>query len=439
MNAPAIGPSLFPNEGVWTLAQLAAATPSVPAALGVPDTATLRGVAMRDQHGKWTPFAMQFEIGARKRVRKGPITAGDLVLFNIDVSAHDLGTTDSLTNFLQSWREYVPTPIPRGILQDAIQIRRQPSERFVPSWQFSFYERLQETSQSIAPPGPFPSIEASFLASSAGDAAAQWLQDESLNEYSSARAGIESRIWDPRAFFSKITREKDAIEVRITSSSAVQLECTVLFRIGPRSESRAEKLGNRNTLTFAVPRHAERCSIFLIGADNFCYDQRLVWLQSQQAQVFRAEEKPAERKIRRSQVTRLEGVDFVDRGRINELEAIRTSDFDLKTLIKLCEELNQSWENDSFFAVAALTRTILNHVPPLLGKRTFVEVAENYSGGRSFRDSMKHLEESARKIADGHLHSPVRKKEVLPSRTQVNFSRDLDVLLAEIVRQLGSA
>jgi hypothetical protein len=49
---------------------------------------------------------------------------------------------------------------------------------------------------------------------------------------------------------------------------------------------------------------------------------------------------------------------------------------------------------------------------------------------------MNHLDSSARKIADQHLHAQVRNSEVLPNIVQVDFSNDLDVLLAEIVRVL---
>jgi hypothetical protein len=67
----------------------------------------------------------------------------------------------------------------------------------------------------------------------------------------------------------------------------------------------------------------------------------------------------------------------------------------------------------------------------------FAEVANNYSGSRSFKESMQHLDLSARKIGDAHLHTQIRTKEILPTATQVNFANDLDVLLAEIVRILG--
>lgn len=47
---------------------------------------------------------------------------------------------------------------------------------------------------------------------------------------------------------------------------------------------------------------------------------------------------------------------------------------------------------------------------------------------------MSRLENSSRKIADSYLHTKIRKKESLPNKTQVNFSNDIDVLLAEIIR-----
>ncbi len=82
-----------------------------------------------------------------------------------------------------------------------------------------------------------------------------------------------------------------------------------------------------------------------------------------------------------------------------------------------------------------LTRGLLDHVPPIFGKTTFSEVANNYGGGgKSFRETMHHLENAARKIADAHLHTPIRESETLPVAQQVNFSPQLDVLLSEIIR-----
>ena len=128
---------------------------------------------------------------------------------------------------------------------------------------------------------------------------------------------------------------------------------------------------------------------------------------------------------------------FVDPTRLAELCAIQSLEFDLSRLVRYCEELNTNNERDCFLSTAMLVRAILDHVPPIFGCQNFAEVVNNYSAGnRSFRQSMEHLNNSLRKIADAHLHTQIRKSEILPNRTQVNFSSDLDVLLAEIVRVL---
>ena len=121
--------------------------------------------------------------------------------------------------------------------------------------------------------------------------------------------------------------------------------------------------------------------------------------------------------------------------RLDELRALSPPDFDFQKLIRLCEEINTAYSEGCYFATAMLTRGLLDHVPPIFGKTTFNEVANNYAGGgKSFKETMHHLENAARKVADAHLHMPIRKSETLPVAQQVNFSSQLDVLLSEIVR-----
>lgn len=126
---------------------------------------------------------------------------------------------------------------------------------------------------------------------------------------------------------------------------------------------------------------------------------------------------------------------YVDPLRIADLRRVDSTNFDLRKLIALCEELNQCYRAQCYHSVAALTRAIMDHVPPIFGYGSFVEVASNV-GPKSFKDSMQHLQNGARKIADQHLHGQVRAKESLPTRVQVDFSQTLDVLLGEIVRLL---
>jgi len=127
---------------------------------------------------------------------------------------------------------------------------------------------------------------------------------------------------------------------------------------------------------------------------------------------------------------------FVDPSRIEELSQVKNADFDLRKLIRFCEELNICYQNECYLAVAILTRALIDHIPPILAFNTFSEVVNNYAGTKSFKDHMKRLEDSSRKIADAHLHTGIRSKETLPTSTQVNFSNDIDVLLGEIIRIL---
>jgi hypothetical protein len=121
--------------------------------------------------------------------------------------------------------------------------------------------------------------------------------------------------------------------------------------------------------------------------------------------------------------------------RLAELRKLGQGQFDFKKLIRICEEINTSYGQECYFATAMLTRGLLDHVPPVFGKTTFAEVANNYSGsGKSFKETMHHLENATRKVADAHLHMHIRKSETLPTAQQVNCGQQLDVLLAEIVR-----
>ncbi|PKP20479.1 MAG: hypothetical protein CVU05_09050 [Bacteroidetes bacterium HGW-Bacteroidetes-21] len=130
---------------------------------------------------------------------------------------------------------------------------------------------------------------------------------------------------------------------------------------------------------------------------------------------------------------------YVDETRIDELRNIKNDKFDYAKLIRLCEELNSSYSQSNFYATGMLVRAIIDHVPPLFGYKKFEELANHYkSDGTeiSFKKSMLSLQTSMRNISDAYLHSHIRMKETLPNETQVDCKRDLDVLLAEVVRIL---
>jgi len=129
------------------------------------------------------------------------------------------------------------------------------------------------------------------------------------------------------------------------------------------------------------------------------------------------------------------GMTVIADSRLTELRALTPTEFDFKKVIRLCEEINTAYSVGCYFATAMLTRGLLDHVPPVFGFKTFSEVANNYAGGgKSFKETMQHLENGARKVADAHLHMPIRKSETLPTAQQVNCGQQLDMLLSEIVR-----
>jgi hypothetical protein len=127
---------------------------------------------------------------------------------------------------------------------------------------------------------------------------------------------------------------------------------------------------------------------------------------------------------------------FVNFDRIEELKKIK-SNYDLKKLIRLCEELNSVSASNNSICSSVLFRAIIDHIPPIFNFPDFKQFANNYQGGtKSFKKAMMNLENSLRNIADNNIHSQIRQNEVLPNLIQVNYSQELDLLLSEIIRVL---
>jgi len=152
--------------------------------------------------------------------------------------------------------------------------------------------------------------------------------------------------------------------------------------------------------------------------------------------LTRSQSAKPEKKVKPESLDGKDIEQYIDSERMTQLRAIKSESFDLSKLIALCEELNKCYANGCYVAVAMLARAIVDHVPPIFNSGTFTDVANTYPGSRSFKESMSNLDRSLRKIADAHLHVQIRKSETLPTKTQIHFSPDLDVLLGEIVRIL---
>ncbi len=128
---------------------------------------------------------------------------------------------------------------------------------------------------------------------------------------------------------------------------------------------------------------------------------------------------------------------FVDSERLSKLRGVASEKFDLAALVRMCEELNACWQNGCYYSVAALGRTILNHVPPVFGCSEFRQVCAQH-GGKSVKATLAHLRDSLRNIADHHLHAQIGRTMALPNAVQVDFRASLDVLLGEVVKKLST-
>lgn len=129
--------------------------------------------------------------------------------------------------------------------------------------------------------------------------------------------------------------------------------------------------------------------------------------------------------------------EFIATARLDTLRSANHVEFDCTRLICLCEELNACAAGGHAHAVILLIRAVLDHIPPVFGVSSFAEVASNYGGGgKSFKASAERLEKQARKVADRMLHQIIRNREVAPEMQEVDFSRELETVLAEVCRIL---
>ncbi len=121
---------------------------------------------------------------------------------------------------------------------------------------------------------------------------------------------------------------------------------------------------------------------------------------------------------------------YLDKYTLLRLIKIESKNFDLSRLIALCNELDDNYSLENYHSCVMLLRAILDHIPPIFGKTSFDDVCAQY-GGRSFKDIMRPLNETAKKIGDNYLHTQISKKVVVITKTQVDFQANLDMLLNE--------
>lgn len=154
------------------------------------------------------------------------------------------------------------------------------------------------------------------------------------------------------------------------------------------------------------------------------------------SKIVRAAVRAIERKRRTPVAPTFLPKHYVDPTRIVALQAIGKGLWDFTRLIELCREINIAASNRCHLSTAMLLRTIINHVPPVLGFSTFAEVANSYGGPKSQKSSKASMQLSETSpICTSILR--LGHEKTCPQRFRVDFAADLDVLLGEIIRVSG--
>jgi hypothetical protein len=117
---------------------------------------------------------------------------------------------------------------------------------------------------------------------------------------------------------------------------------------------------------------------------------------------------------------------YIDAQVIAAIKAREGADrFDRSKLLRLIDELNDNQARGNRYAVHALLRAILDHIPPMLGSADFPAAVSNYRWSRTDRGYMRKLLDFKLQ-ADDVLHRQISGKadllslEDVPPRAWVN-------------------
>jgi hypothetical protein len=117
-------------------------------------------------------------------------------------------------------------------------------------------------------------------------------------------------------------------------------------------------------------------------------------------------------------------------------ESAADSEFECSKLIQLISELNENYASRNTYAAHTLLRAILDHIPPILGFKTFDQVANNYTWSRTDKQYMGRLRDF-RSQGDDALHRPISPKMDLLRFDDLPSGTGLNVLLRECAEKLS--
>lgn len=112
---------------------------------------------------------------------------------------------------------------------------------------------------------------------------------------------------------------------------------------------------------------------------------------------------------------------------------LKKSYFNYQKLIALIEELNFNCLNKKTYSSCMILRAILDHIPPLLGKDTFDDVANQYNWGSEKSSLRKAVREllNFRNIPDDVLHGRISNKSDIIDMSYLPNKFSINTLLKE--------
>lgn len=126
--------------------------------------------------------------------------------------------------------------------------------------------------------------------------------------------------------------------------------------------------------------------------------------------------------------------EFVSSVRIEELRALPSTKWDVRRLVRLCEEINIAFAHGSLFSLAMLVRAVQDHVPPLFdGEPDFDGVVARAK--RPYQKAVKALQ-AWRVVADRALHLHIDRYSPVITPDLVNVNEQLSVLIDEVIRRV---
>lgn len=134
-------------------------------------------------------------------------------------------------------------------------------------------------------------------------------------------------------------------------------------------------------------------------------------------------------------INALSNINFIENEVLEKIRTLKSGKYDFSKLCKFIEELNFNYKYGNYLSSILLLRAIINHIPPIFGSKSFSEYVSQ--SGRSVKSILQKLEDDARPIADLHSHYMIRKKENLPTKSQIEpYKSSMEILLYEIISKV---